>query len=580
MCVSTHPSGGSQGPRHLNLEPAIAVRRTGHQKLTQRGAVESSLHLQPWHYSESMPLPPWLTTVPAALMLTGAAITQDFTSHADPPTRKSGLNVLFIAVDDLRPELGCYGAQHIHSPNIDRLAAQGVLFRKAYCQQPLCNPSRTSLMTGLRPESVGVFGNHVHFRDRFPDLATLPQHFKTHGYTAIGIGKIYHGVFREGESRSVWDTMGDPPTWSEPAIRFGPRYYFTQEGIAQAKQAFRRDYKVDAPEPDEWTRSLVFGPMTEAPQVPDTQLYDGKVAAVAVNKLRQLKNEHNPFFLAVGFIKPHTPFVAPKIYWDRYGAEQLLEERNPDFPKNTPRIAFHGSGEIRRYTDQPKKGPFTDANRRNLRHGYFACISFIDAQIGKVLDELKRLELTEDTVVMLWGDHGYHLGEQGMWGKITCFENAARVPLIVRLPGAAGNGKVSPALVELVDLYPTLCELADLPLPEHLEGTSFAALLQKPELKWKSAAFTQQPRGGNWDRGGTNRGTSIRTHRYRYTEWRSVAAGTLVAQELYDHRTDPLETNNLAQASNLKQQIEELSAMIQQGWQAARPDSISTTSAP
>jgi iduronate 2-sulfatase len=343
-------------------------------------------------------------------------------------------NVLFIAVDDLRPELGCYGADHIVSPNMDRLAARGILFERAYCQQAVCNPSRTSLMTGMRPGTTGVTGNHVHFRDTHPGIVTLPEHFKQNGYHAAAIGKVYHGVFPDGASITKWDTMGDPQSWSVPAIRFGPRYYYTEAGIAAAKQMYEKVYRPSDPGPGDWTRKLVFGPATESPDVPDNTLYDGKVADAAVKALRALKVSGKPFFLAVGFIKPHSPYIAPKRYFDLYGGVTLPD--HPGFPVHAPGFAGHGSRELRRYTDQPRDGVIPEANQRRVRHAYYACISYIDAQVGRVLDELDRSGLGEHTIVVLYGDHGYHLGEQGLWGKTTNFELDTRVPLIVRAPGS------------------------------------------------------------------------------------------------------------------------------------------------
>ncbi len=489
--------------------------------------------------------------------------------HTRPAPAEERPNILFIAVDDLRPELGCYGHRHTKSPRIDRLASQGVLFRRAYCQQPLCNPSRTSLMTGMRPETVGVLGNHVYFRDRFPNIATLPQHFKNHGYQSVGIGKLYHGPFIEGSICPRWDRLDDPPSWSEPAIRFWPRYYFTSDGIVQAKRVFRGRYRDQYRKGEDWRKALLFGPMTEDPDVPDNQLYDGKVGDAAVEKLKQLVEKGKPFFLGVGFIKPHTPFIAPRKYWDLYDPKTIPLAKSPDFPEGAPRIAWHRSGELRRYTDQPKRKPFSEPNRRRLRHGYFACISHVDAQIGRVLDELDRLKLTDNTVVVLWGDHGYHLGEQDMWGKHTCFENAARVPLIVRAPKSAGSGRATKALVELVDLYPTLCDLAGLPLPSHLEGTSFAPLLARPDHPWKTAAFTDQPARGNADKGGTVIGRSMKTDRYRYTEWIERTSGKLVARQLYDHQIDPLETINLAELPNHAAQVRQLHEQLTSGWRSA-----------
>ena len=370
-------------------------------------------------------------------------------------------NVLFIAIDDLRPDLHCYGNSKMVTPRIDRFAESALIFERAYCQQAVCNPSRTSMLTGLRPDTIGVVGNHIHFRMNQPDVVTLPQYFKQHGYRTQAIGKVFHGVFPEGASKTKWDTMGDPASWSVPAIRFGPRYYFTEEGIASAKTAFEKSYPGLKQRGVDWTERLVFGLATEAPDVPDEQFYDGKVASTAIATLRELKSSSEPFFLALGFIKPHSPFIAPKKYFDLYKDTQVAD--NSEFPRGAPEIAGHSSGEIRRYSDQPKRGEFSSASQLRLRHAYAACISFIDAQVGIVLDELDRLGLADNTIVCVLGDHGYHLGEQGLWGKTTNFELDTRVPLIVRMPGMKSKGKKSQSLVELVDVYPTLVEAAGLP---------------------------------------------------------------------------------------------------------------------
>jgi sialidase-1 len=430
-------------------------------------------------------------------------------------------NVLFIMVDDLRPELGCYGAEHVRSPHIDQLAASGRLYQRAYCQQAVCNPSRTSLMTGLSPDSIGITGNHAHFRDKQPDIVTLPQHFKQQGYHAAAIGKIYHGVFPDGASRTKWDTMGDPPSWSVPALRFGPRYYYTEDGIRQAKAAFAKSY----PKDKDWTQKLVFGPVTEAPDVPDSTLYDGKVADSAIQALQQLTN--TPFFLAIGFIKPHSPFVAPKKYWDLYDPKTIPLATNPEFPVGAPTFAGHGSHEMRRYTDQPNRG---DLDARRLKHAYLACVSYIDAQVGRVLDELDRLKLADDTIVVLLGDHGYHLGEHGLWGKTTNFEADTRVPLIIRAPGLKPGP--TPALAELLDLYPTLCEMAGVPKAPHVEGISLVSAT-------RTQARSQYPRGKLM-------GYSTRSDRYRDTVWKNRDTGEIVAREHYDYESDPQETRNLA----------------------------------
>ena len=474
-------------------------------------------------------------------------------------------NVLLIAIDDLRPELGCYGAEHVKSPHIDALSQSGLIFDRAYCQQAVCNPSRTSLMTGLRPDTIGVTGNHSHFRDNRPHVVTLPELFKNHGYHAQCIGKLYHGVFPDGASKTKWDTMGDPQSWSVPATRFGPRYYYTEDGIRQAKQAFLASYRPRDPAPDDWTKKLVFGPMTEAPDVPDNTLYDGKVTDAAEAALAQLKGTDTPFLLAVGFIKPHTPFVAPKKYYDLYNESEIALAENPEFPTNAPRMAGHGSNELRRYTDQPNRGPFTPENQRRLRHGYFACISFIDAQVGRVLAALDRHGLSENTIVVLYGDHGWHLGEHGLWGKTTNFELDTRVPLIVRAPGGQLRPGRTPALVEFVDLYPTLADLAGLPLPVDLDGVSFVPLLKSPDRPWKTAAFSQYPRGKAM-------GYSMRTDDWRYTEWIHRDTQEVVARELYDHQHGRPETANVAASPERSSLVGQLSAQLAggSGWKSVK----------
>ena len=464
-------------------------------------------------------------------------------------------NVLFIAVDDLRPELGCYGDSHIHSPNIDALAASGRRFERAYCQQAVCNPSRTSLMTGMRPDSIGVTGNHSHFRSHHSDVVTLPQHFRQYGYHAAAIGKIYHGVFPDGASITKWDTMGDPESWSVPAVRFGPRYYYTEDGIAAARQTYERVYKPTNPAPDDWTKRLVFGPATEAPDVPDNTLYDGQVADAAVRALRELKESEKPFFLAVGFIKPHSPYIAPKKYFDLY--EDVNLPTDEGFPSDAPSFVGHGSGELRRYTDQPKSGVIPEANQRRVRQAYFACISYIDAQVGRVLDELDRSGLSQNTIVVLWGDHGYHLGEHGLWGKTTNFELDTRVPLIVRSPEMKSPGKAAWSLVELVDLYPTLAELAGLPATKQLEGKSFVPILNDPAAIIKTSALSQYPRGGLM-------GYSMRTETHRLTQWVHRETREVHATELYDYADGLVETENIA--TKAPQAITRLSAELEKAF--------------
>ncbi len=456
-------------------------------------------------------------------------------------------NILFIAVDDLRPELGAYGQSHIHSPNIDKLAEQGVVFLRAYVQQAVCSPSRTSLLTGLRPDATGVWDLKTHFRQNVPDVITLPQHFKANGYHAIGFGKIYHGGLEDAQS------------WSEPwwqPRNAGVRDYLLAENIELA---------ADQPR----------GPPYEKAEVPDNAYADGQLADRAIGKLRELARKRNyPFFLAVGFIRPHLPFNAPKKYWDLYDPETIKIPENSGPPKDTPPFALTNWGELRGYYGMPKEGPVSKEDARILKHGYYASVSYIDALIGLLLTEVDRLGLRDNTIVVLWGDHGFKLGENGMWSKHTNFEVDTRAPLIVSLPKTE-QGIRSNALVEFVDIYPTLCELAGLPRPAHLQGLSFAPLLENPKIPWKKAAFSQFPRGRLM-------GYSIRTDRYRYNVWKvrrpwyknliaKLLGFDIAGVELYDHLKDPSESINVAEDTKYDVVLEQLEAMMSQGWQAKKP---------
>ena len=479
-------------------------------------------------------------------------------TDADQPARP---NVLFIAVDDLRPELGCYGRNHIKSPHIDRLAERGTVFLRAYCQQAVCGPSRTSLLTGLRPDTTCVWGNRTHFRQRVPDAVTLPQHFKNHGYHTQGMGKLFHGSFpRKASTYYGGRDMHDPQSWSVPSWFGGPRYYYTPEGIAAARKDFERISGKSDEALDEWVDYFTRGLATEAPEIPDDLPYDGQLAGHAVQTLQNLHHKDQPFFLAVGFIKPHLPFVAPKKYWGLYAPEQIELAGNPFRPKGAPALAMHSFGELRYYSDIPGQGPVSDEKARRLIHGYYACVSYIDAQIGRLLDELDSLGLRDRTIVCLWGDHGWHLGDHGLWCKHSNFENATRAPLIVCAPGAKAPGRKTEALVEFVDIYPTLAQLAGLPLPDALEGASFAPLLDDPSRPGKRAALSQYPRG-------TAMGRSMRTDRYRFTLWQDRRADKrTLAMELYDHQDDPEEDDNLAVQPEHAALLKRLSAELEQHW--------------
>ncbi len=473
---------------------------------------------------------------------------------AEKAARK--MNVLFIAVDDLRPQLGCYGDPVVKSPNLDRLAAEGTVFKRAYCQQAVCSPSRTSLMTGRRPDTTRIFNLETHFRDTIPDVVTVSQQFKANGYHAVGMGKIYHGGLDDKQSWSVPHWRPKAPTYLDPS---------TIEDIKRRTEEAKAGFNGKLP--PRWKYIKPRGPAVEGAEAPDNAFADGKVADRAIQVLNEVKDQ--PFFLSVGFIRPHLPFVAPKKYWDLYDRKALELADNPFAPKDAPGYALSNWGELRKYKGMPDKGPVTDDQARDLIHGYCACTSYTDANIGRVVAELERLGLRENTVIVVWGDHGWQLGEHGMWCKHTNFETSTWSPLIVSAPAQKTKGTPCDALVEFVDIYPSLCDLCHVPLSDGLEGTSFAPLLDEPSKTWKSAAFSQYPRTVK----GVGRvmGRSMRTDRYRFTEWRGIKNRTFCEYELYDHESDPKENTNLARRPEHASLVKDLTEMLRGGWQAARP---------
>ena len=462
------------------------------------------------------------------------------------------LNVLFIAVDDLRTELGCYGVEQIQSPNIDRLAERGTVLERAYCQQAVCSPSRTSLLTGCRPDTTKVYDLETHFRKNLPEVVTLPQHFKNHGYFTRSVGKIFHGG------------LDDPSSWSEPAAKVErPMYQLKANRETVEAKAAAIQGKEFATASARYNATT--GPAYECADVPDNAYRDGAIADAAVEMLREAKDK--PFFLAVGFLKPHLPFIAPKKYWDLDRREEIPMAPNPFPPKNAPDVALTTWGEMRAYQDIPRVGPLSMEQAKTLKHGYYACVSYMDAQLGRVVAELDRLGLGDRTVIILWGDHGWKLGEHGSWCKHTNFENDTHAPLICSAPGQKAPGRHSRGLVEFVDIYPTLCELAGLPVPEHVEGASFARLLDTPDAVWKTAVFSQYPRQRQV------MGYSMRTDRYRFTRWLKKD-GTETARELYDHQADPLENENVVDDPARQKLVEELTRQMQAGWKGASPPAV------
>jgi arylsulfatase A-like enzyme len=408
-----------------------------------------------------------------------------------------------------------------------------------------------------------VYGNHRHFRDQVPGCITLAQQFKRNGYHTEGMGKIFHGAFA---GAYVGTLMHDPASWSEPFHLFGPRYYFTPEGIAVARRVYAEQASRNGAPLDNWVNDFVRGLATEAPDIADEVPYDGQLARRAVERLRNLKELDRPFFLAVGFLKPHLPFIAPKRYWNLYDRSEIELEQNCFAPRGGPPIAMTNWSELRYYHDIPDQGPLEDAKARELVHGYYACVSYVDTLIGRLLAELDRLDLTERTIVIVWGDHGWQFGSNGIWGKATNFEKSTRAPLIIAGPGIEAKGRQCQALVEFVDIYPSLCDLAGLAQPKQLEGISFVPLLSRTERPWKKAAFSQYRRSGNI------MGYTMRTDSHRFTLWQNREEPTKVhAVELYDHRSDPLENENLAGHPAHSSLVQELTTQLRAGWRAALP---------
>jgi len=468
-------------------------------------------------------------------------------------------NVLFIAVDDLRTELGCYGNKAIKSPNIDKLASEGILFQRAYCQEPICMSSRASLMSGLRPDTLGIFTNKS-LNEHAPGVLTLNQHFENHGYQVWASGKIYHF---DGDRQVQW---GEKRV--QPITETKGRGYLSGEAkkIVEEYDAYYRA----------WTGGPGGGrgPAYEAPDVADNAYHDGGMTDLAIGQLAGFSSGEKPFFMAVGYQKPHLPFNAPKKYWDLYDADEIEMANNPFMPEHVSRYFDYNFGELRNYAGIPKGSePLSDTLSRILKHGYYACVSYIDAQIGRLLDALHENGLDRNTIVLLWGDHGWKLGEHGMWCKHTQFELDSHVPLLLKVPGQTKVPLKTDALVEFVDIYPTLCELTGLGLPDHLQGKSFAPLLDDPGRPWKKGAITVWPLHRD-DPESLVMGYCIQTDRYRYTEWINESSGELLARDLFDHQNDPDENVNISALPENADLINQLSELLERGkgWRAMQRD--------
>ncbi|MEZ5328336.1 MAG: sulfatase [Verrucomicrobiales bacterium] len=464
---------------------------------------------------------------PLILALTGALLCVTAVA-ADKP------NVLLILVDDLKPALGCYGDPAARTPNIDKLAERGMRFDLAYCNQAVCAPSRFTLMLGSHSTSTGLYGLGSQLRHAIPDAVTMPQYFAKHGYRTESLGKVFH--IGHGN-------LGDPESFSIPHFHDKVIEYLdpasTDGGKLTREEAYFTNQKLGQ------IGSLPRGAAYESPDVEDEAYADGRVAAETIKRLRAARERTGtPFFIAMGMARPHLPFSAPKKYWDLYDRAKLPMPASDDLPSGAPRVAGKRGGEISNYKPVPEKRqeePFTDELKRNLIHGYYASASFTDAQIGKVLSELDRLELTENTIVILWGDHGFHLGDLGIWTKHTNYEQANRIPILISAPRVTTPKSSTRQLAESVDIFPTLAELAGLPAPagpQPIDGKSLVPVLKDPAARVRDHAFHAYPKA--------KLGRAIRTERYRLVEWQGGDGQS--EYELYDYEQDPAESRNLADA--------------------------------
>ncbi|MBC3759187.1 sulfatase [Hyunsoonleella sp. SJ7] len=516
-------------------------------------------------------------------------------------------NILFIGIDDLRPELGCYGSEIAISPNLDKLASQGLLFEKAYCQQAICGPSRASLLTGIRPETSGVFHNYIKFREANPDVVTLPQHFKNNGYETVYTGKIFHHGDLDDEKS--WSKLPAIDSMTSKGIK-NPIGFALKENIEE-RFATRKTMMEKYGEVAKY--GLAMGQAYESADVPDNTYHDGYNTELAIATMKEMlkSNPEKPFFLGLGFNKPHLNWVSPKKYWDLYNREDIKLSTQTKSPEKGAQVGLHPSFELRVRSGIPKKGKIKDSLAVTLKHAYLACISYVDAQIGKMISALEEAGIRDNTIIIVWSDHGWHLGDMGIWGKATNYEIATRVPMMIwthDMPKGS-QGKTTDALVELIDMYPTLADLAGLEMPTHVEGTSFKPLIENPDLDWKPAVFSQFPspalrewgafpirpamretyfgplleeveeriikqQGDTWDRNlfeNNLMGYAMRTKDYRFIVWkdRENSEKEPVFIELYDHNTDPLETKNIAEVH--PDIVEKLMIQFNKSWQGNIP---------
>ena len=507
------------------------------------------------------------------------AILLTFTLISNVNAQKSKPNILFIAVDDLKPELGAYGNKLVKTPNIDRLAKMSTVFLNNYCQQAVCGPTRASLMTGMRPDYTKVWDLKTQMRDMNPSILTLPQYLITQGYNTVGTGKIYH------PSSAI--NKIDPASWNMPYLDPVASDYANNLGKPANSQYQKPENKAlfvnkkerEKRDNDDEEPTTIKGPSSECIDVPDNAYDDGVIALLAKNKLIEFSKNPTPYFMAVGFHKPHLPFVAPKKYWDLYNRADMPLASFTEHAKDAPEIAYHKSGELRNYIDIPEFATFNqpgnhvylkEEKQKELIHGYFAAVSYMDAQVGILLNTLDSLGTLNNTIIVLWGDHGWHLGDHDLWEKHTNLENATRAPLIVAAPGMK-PGKTT-SLSEHLDIFPTIVDLAGLKIPSQLQGKSLKPIMLNNSSSVKDFSVSQYPRKLSKEEAKkagyeSNKimGYSLRTSKYRFTIWMNdfttnqpFDASKVYASEMYDYTADPLEKVNIYNSDNYKAAAKEM----------------------
>ncbi len=510
-------------------------------------------------------------------------------------------NILFIGIDDLRPELGCYGSTIAITPNLDAIAKNGLQFNRAYCQQAICSPSRASLMTGARPETIHIIENYSYFRDNNPTIVTLPQQFRANGYETVYTGKIFHPGYTDEELSWSRQPATDKVGIEHPPLPGG-------FALKENQEMFKKDMKDMVAKYGEAAKfGLASGPVYEYADVSDHTYDDGYNTDLAIATMKDmLAKGDKPFFLGLGFKKPHLNWQMPKKYWDMYDESKIPLTTQVNGPIGGAAMGLHASFELRTRYGVPKEGPINDELAVKLKHAYLACVTYVDAQIGRMIAALKEAGVYDNTIIIVWSDHGWHLGEMGIWGKATNYEIATRVPLLIQTPDMPdkNRGKTTEALVELVDIYPTLCDLAGIATPGTVEGQSLVPLLNNPKLKWKQAAFSLFPdpalrewaanplspgmretyfgplikevetkiinqQKDKWDRDLFEKrlmGYTMKTDRYRLIVWKDTANLQLspIFTELYDHKKDPAETINIANKN--PKVLKKLLKMMDAGW--------------